>query len=136
MSNPVEAYTRLFLRHRYQEGQGIDHVFRGDRFVLPGYQSGHGIGNVIGSFFRRTVPMYAPVLLKSLLSFGNNLLTDHQDNINISDSLKNRGKEALSDAANNVFQKMQGRGKRKYKRRKQSGKGRKRRKRSKKLKLF
>lgn len=141
MTNPVDVYTKIFLRHRIQDGQGIDQIFRGDRYVLPSTQSGSGIGNVIGSFFRRTVPIYAPVLLKSLLRFGNNLLTDHQDNINISDSLKNRGKEAAIDAASNMMQTMRnntGRGKKRtYKRRRKQAGGRKKRRKSRKiLKLF
>lgn len=112
-------------------------MFRGDRFVLPGGQTGHGIGNVIGSFFRRTIPIYAPGLLKSLLRFGNNLLNDHQDNINISDSLKNRGKEVALDAANTIMDTMKTQKGRGYKRsKKRRSKKSKRAKKVQSLKLF
>src|SRR5271170_1939902 len=123
MVDPVEHYYRIFLRQKLhrnnQEGgsnsssgpDGIktDRIFRGDAIVYPNYQQGYGIGNVLGSFFRRMFRVYGPIGFKTLLNFGNKVAADRQaaPDAPIGETLRKRGKEALLEGANQVLSKLQ-----------------------------
>jgi hypothetical protein len=103
-----------------QRGGGSTPVYGG---VLS--QRGHGIGNMIGSLFRRALPTLLRRGAAAALRTGANVVDDIQDKKQIKDSLKKRIPEGLKGFATSLFG-QSGRGlcKRKTRRKKRGGKKR------------
>lgn len=100
----VQEYENFFLRQHQTGGGRDDYIFRA---AYPKVQSGGGIGNLIGRFFK----FIAPIIAKAVFKSGSQAWTDVVDNkMPLKDVILNRGQEAARDIAYDAVEKHKAQG--------------------------
>lgn len=136
----MRQYRKVYVSNK-GAGGGVLPIQYGSGSMTPLYfagvpeQYGAGLGNILGSLFRRVVPFLFPAVKNVAKSFissaARNLAEGKSFGESVKDTLKDTGRQALGEVGEIATKVMSGSGKRKKKRSKlseQSGSGSNKRK--------